>query len=276
MPPRAWIIFPLVFTLAYIWFNSTMSFPASSPYNEEKIITQINTVYNLLLKLSYFTPDRINFPPEDGHIINKELCRSLHLTPAVVSLMKRIPYVIDGYHKPIIWQSRAYEYTRDEEIRNGRDPERTDAVFDEDELRMDFLRPWELALTCWLDDGISVILDTKSNVIRVIDESEPVDDFREDSEAHDALAYLQKIIDDIRNLEVVYFPGRDFESIYLSGSYEQAEVKRILINEFGWGTEEFREDDWRREGLEICERIESVGIDEWEERQRNAPAPTYI
>lgn len=163
MPPRAWIIFPLVFTLAYIWLNSTMSFPASSPYNEEKIVTQINTVYNLLLKLSYFTPDRINFPPEDGHTINEELCHSLHLTPAVVSLMKRIPYVIDGYHKPIIWQSRAYEYTRDEEIRNGRDPERTDAVFDEDELRMDFLRPWELALTCWLDDGISVILNTKSS-----------------------------------------------------------------------------------------------------------------
>lgn len=163
MPHRAWIIFPLVFTWAYIWLSSTMSSPTSSSYNEETITTQINTIYNLLLKLSYFTPDRINFPPKDGHAINEELCHSLHLTPEVISLMKRIPYVMDGYHKPIIWQSRAFEYTLDEEIRNGRDPERTDAAIDEDKLRMDFLRPWELALTCWLDDGISVILDTKSS-----------------------------------------------------------------------------------------------------------------
>lgn len=75
---------------------------------------------------------------------------------------------------------------------------------------------------------------------------------------------------------MVYFPGEDSESIHLSGWYEQVEVKRILINEFGWGTEEFREEDWRREGPEICERIESEGIEREEERQRNAPAPIYI
>jgi len=136
---------------------------SSAPsYNENTIITQITTIYNLLLKLSYFTSDRVTFPPEGGHIINEELCHSLHLAPEVVSLMKKIPYVVDGYHKPIMWQSRAYEYLIDDEIRNGRDPELTGAAND-DELRMDFLRPWEVALTCWLDDGISVILDTKSS-----------------------------------------------------------------------------------------------------------------
>lgn len=135
---------------------------SASSYNENTIITQITTIYNLLLKLSYFTSDRVTFPPEGGHIINEELCHSLHLAPEVVSLMKNIPYVVDGYHKPIMWQSRAYEYLIDDEIRNGRDPELTGAA-DDDELRMDFLRPWEVALTCWLDDGISVILDTKSS-----------------------------------------------------------------------------------------------------------------
>jgi hypothetical protein len=131
-------------------------------YNEETIITQITTIYNLLLRLNYLSPDRVTFPPEGGHIINEELCHSLHLAPGVISLMKKIPYVVDGYHKPIMWQTRAYEYLLDEEIRNGRDPELTGAVAD-DELRMDFLQPWEVALTCWLDDGISVILDTKSS-----------------------------------------------------------------------------------------------------------------
>ncbi|KAJ6003010.1 hypothetical protein N7451_005557 [Penicillium sp. IBT 35674x] len=55
-----------------------------------------------------------------------------------------------------MWQSRAYEYLIDEEIRDGRDPELTGAA-DDDELRMDFLRPWEVALTCWLDDGIRIL-----------------------------------------------------------------------------------------------------------------------
>lgn len=62
-----------------------------------------------------------------------------------------------------MWQSRAFEYLLDEEIRNGRDPELT-GVADDDELRLDFLRPWEVALTCWLDDGSSVILDTESSM----------------------------------------------------------------------------------------------------------------
>ncbi|KAJ5560254.1 hypothetical protein N7513_002653 [Penicillium frequentans] len=230
-------------------------------YNEETIITQVTTIYNLLLKLSYFASDRVTFPPEGGHIINEELCRSLHLAPEVISLMKKVPYVIDGYHKPIMWQSRAYEYLLDEEIRNGRDPELTGAV-DDDELRMDFLRPWEVALTCWLDDGISVILDTKSNITRVIDESEPPEnDFREENIAHHAPDYLQKVIDDIRNLEVVYFPGGEVGYIHLPGSWEQIKVKRILTQDFGWGTDDFREEDWRREGEEICQAIGDEGQD---------------
>ncbi|KAJ5775124.1 uncharacterized protein N7511_000135 [Penicillium nucicola] len=244
---------------------SSPSLPSS--YNEETIVTQITTTYNLLLQLSYFSPDRVTFPPEGGHSINEELCHSLHIAPQVISLMKKIPYVVDGYHKPILWQSRAFEYLRDEEIRKGRDPELTD-VADDDELRLDFLRPWEVALTCWLDDGFSVILDTQSNTIRLIDESEPPeDDFREESEAHNAPAYLQKVIDDIRTLEMVYFPGGDIGYLHLPGSWEQIEVKRVLTEDFGWGAE-FREEDWRREGEEICKAIGDEGLDREEERQR--------
>ncbi|KGO39831.1 hypothetical protein PEX1_010030 [Penicillium expansum] len=247
-----------------------MSSPSqSSSYDEETIVTQITTIYNLLVKLSYFSSDQVTFPPEGGHSINEELCHSLHIAPLVISLMKKIPYVVDGYHKPIMWQSRAFEYLLDEEIRNGRDPELT-GVADDDGLRLDFLRPWEVALTCWLDDGSSVILDTKSNIIRLIDESEPPeDDFREETEAHNAPAYLQKVIDDIQTLEMVYFPGGDIGYLHLPGSWEQTEVKRILTENFGWGAE-FREEDWRREGEEICKAIGDEGLDREEERQRDA------
>ena len=53
--------------------------------------------------------------------------------------------------------------------------------------------------------------------------SQLADDFQEESEAYetyDTPAYLQKIVDDIRNLEIVYFTGRDSESIPFSGWYE--------------------------------------------------------
>ncbi|KAJ5717767.1 hypothetical protein N7488_003413 [Penicillium malachiteum] len=105
--------------------------------------------------------NEIAFPPAGGHVINEELCSELHIAPEVVSLMKKIPYPVDGYHKPLLWQSRAFEYLHDQEIQDGRDPENADTG-DEDTLRMDFLKPWEVALTCWMhvDDGISVILNT--------------------------------------------------------------------------------------------------------------------
>jgi hypothetical protein len=166
MPRYTWIFFPLLLSLVYIRVQNTgtMSSPSqSSSYDEETIVTQITTIYNLLVKLSYFSSDQVTFPPEGGHSINEELSHSLHIAPQVISLMKKIPYVVDGYHKPIMWQSRAFEYLLDEEIRNGRDPELA-GVADDDEIRLDFLRPWEVALTCWLDDGSSVILDTKSSM----------------------------------------------------------------------------------------------------------------
>lgn len=130
-----------------------------------------------------------------------------------------------------------------------------------------------------MDDGISVILDTKSGIfllhsiylqdrvnsqvdtIRVIDESEPPEgDFREETEAYNASTYLQKVIDDIRNLEMIYFPGGDIGYLHLPGSWEQIQVKRILTEDFGWGAE-FREEDWRREGEEICKAIGDEGLD---------------
>lgn len=79
--------------------------------------------------------------------------------------------------------------------------------------------------------------------------------------AHHAPTYLQKVIDDIRNLEVVYFPGGDIGYLHLPGSWEQIEVRRILIEDFGWGAEGFREEDWRREGEQICKVIGDEGLD---------------
>ncbi|KAJ5609075.1 hypothetical protein N7528_009642 [Penicillium herquei] len=203
------------------------------PYNEETIVSQITTIYTLLHKLSYYNPPgdenpygEVIFPPAGGHAINEELCHELHIAPEVVSLMKKIPYTFHGSNKPFLSQSRAFEYIFDEEIQGGRDPPNA---------------PYQ------------------SDTIQVIDEQESAEedfDFRRDCEAHHAPTYFQGLIDNIRNLETVYFPTRsDFGYIVPAGTPEQTQVKRILIEDYGWGTEEFREEDWRREGEEICNRI---------------------
>ncbi|KAJ5087668.1 hypothetical protein N7456_011284 [Penicillium angulare] len=244
-----------------------------SAYHEETIVAQITSLYTLLLKLSYFSPEGVEFPPAgaNGHIINEELCRELHLVPEVISLMKKIPYTFDGYQKPLLGESRAFSYLDGQEIRNGRDPENTDTSGD---LRMDFLKPWEIALTCWVqtDDGFSIILNTKSNIIQIIDASaENLNDFREESEAHHAPTYLQGIINDIYNLEHIYLPGGDIGIAHPESS-EQVQIKRILIEDYGWGTEEFREEDWRREGEEICNRISDEAMEIWEEQKKKLMA----
>lgn len=68
---------------------------------------------------------------------------------------------------------------------------------------------------------------------------------------------------------MVYFPGGDIGYLHLPGSWEQTEVKRILTENFGWGAK-FREEDWRREGEELCKAIGDEGLDREEERQRDA------
>jgi hypothetical protein len=91
-----------------------------------------------------------------------------------------------------------------------------------------------------------------------MDESDPVDNYR-DNYAHHAPTYLQKAVEDIRTLEVVY--QADSENIDLPGSYAQVNIKKILIEEFGWRSN-FREEDWRQEGPRICRRITSEALEE--------------
>lgn len=118
--------------------------------------------------------------------------------------------------------------------------------------------------------GLKESVNYKLDIIRLIDESEaPEGDFREETEAHHAPVYLQKVINDIQTLEMVYFPGGDIGYLHLPGSWEQTEVKRILTENFGWGVD-FREEDWRREGEGICKAIADEGLDREEGRHGDA------
>ncbi|KAF3026674.1 hypothetical protein E8E14_014587 [Neopestalotiopsis sp. 37M] len=61
-------------------------------YDEDTIVQLITELSHLLIKLCTIEEDQVAFPPDGGHRINEELCESLHIDSAVVSLMKRLPY----------------------------------------------------------------------------------------------------------------------------------------------------------------------------------------
>jgi hypothetical protein len=133
-----------------------------SPYNEDEIVQVMKDIYHTYLKLNYIKRWELVWPPEDGHAINEALCEELRLDPAVISLMKRLPYISDfSTTKDIEFYtySRAMVYLEDDEIRGGRDP----TFFEFQEPRLFHLLPHELTLICDGDEGSNIILDTRES-----------------------------------------------------------------------------------------------------------------
>ncbi|PYH41017.1 uncharacterized protein BP01DRAFT_188624 [Aspergillus saccharolyticus JOP 1030-1] len=133
------------------------------PYHEPTITTLITQIYHLYLQLDYIQPHELIYPPpETGHAINEALCAALGLAPAVISLMKRLPYFQTSslaHDIPFTPRSQAFVYLEDEEIRGGRDPE----WYGTRAPDPGFLLPWELALTFATDEGVHWILDTRES-----------------------------------------------------------------------------------------------------------------
>lgn len=96
-------------------------------------------------------------------MISLELCERLQLSPSVVPPIKRPPYPKDEWvanEWAIIQECYAVVYTNDKALLITRDPERARMAIKEAEIRMDYLRPSELALTLGTADdaGTSIYL----------------------------------------------------------------------------------------------------------------------
>jgi hypothetical protein len=160
--------------------------PPSSPllsatgkhYNEETIVSLINEFYSLLVSLAYLRPSQIIYPPPGtGHNINEKLCNTLNIDVAVISLMKRVPY-IDGpyeavqrlegfdeeasvYRCHLFPGSRGYSFLRGDDIVESRDPE-NDGV---EGVRLNYMLSHDVALSHCLRDGMILVLDTKASML---------------------------------------------------------------------------------------------------------------
>lgn len=150
----------------------------TSPYNEATIVSLIEEYYSLLLSLSYLRASQIVNPPPSDHLINEKLCNSLGLDTAVISLMKKIPYIDGPYSAsdgeldeeasaygcllfPGSWTgSLAYSFLRDDDILESRDPYATGTQG----YRLNYLLSHDVALAHNLRDGMTLVLDTKASM----------------------------------------------------------------------------------------------------------------
>lgn len=85
------------------------------PYEEAKIVSLLTQIYDTQQLLCYFPDDSsIVYAPPEGHHIDEATCKRLNLAPAVISLMKRMPYPRDAdimKHYHLVNETRAAIYT---------------------------------------------------------------------------------------------------------------------------------------------------------------------
>ncbi|KEQ87306.1 hypothetical protein M438DRAFT_166593 [Aureobasidium pullulans EXF-150] len=239
---------------------------ASSPYTESDIIALITQYYHLLFQLHYISPSSVSFPPPTGRILNLQLCHSLYLTPAVISLMQHLPCPRDEgimlEHDIFIPGSFANSFVNDRFIKLGRDPEIGE--------RDNFLKSTDIALSIMGDEGSFIVLDTEKNTIRVCDFNGPVDEeddvdggkeLRYDFDpacpsdhytrfpVRDPVVFLQGCIDKIKRLE--WIPRKIHGmGVISTGGIEYERLKKILIEEYGWPND-FKQEAWEKD----CERF---------------------
>jgi hypothetical protein len=135
----------------------------STPYDETEIVTLITDLYELFIKLNCFSHNDVTWPSEQGHQINEELCRQLNLDDAVISLMKKIPYVNGNLYScfHLFPRSIAYSFLQDDDIVASRDP------IEPEEVQLHYILPHDIALSYNFRDGMALVLDTEDSMYHI-------------------------------------------------------------------------------------------------------------
>lgn len=143
-----------------------------SAYDEATIVSLIKEYYSQLISLSYLHALQVINAPPSNHVINELICNQLGLDAAVISLMKKLPY-IDGPYTDgeLDWDAsaygcmlfpgaEAYSFLRDHDIIESRDPESDGRMG----FRLNYLLSHDIALAHNLRDGMTLVLDTKASM----------------------------------------------------------------------------------------------------------------
>ncbi|RFU23863.1 hypothetical protein B7463_g12477, partial [Scytalidium lignicola] len=259
-------------------------------YNEYEIVGLITELFELLLKLAYFSNDQVTWPPQEGHKINETLCKELHLEPAVISLMKKIPYVDERVE--LFPRSFPYSFLDDDNIIASRDPERIPPHEDqESDFRVNNLLPHDIALSYhWREEGLALALDTSENTIRLIPWEIWGDDLvglgleRPEDPTHyrnlpaqHAPSYFRSLIERIKSLELIPAGSGQFGREYHDSTDHKVrnEVKTLLTDIYGW-PDDFRQDAWFHDVEEVWDYVIRKALRVKEEKARERRSNVHV
>jgi len=263
----------------------------SEPFDAAKIIALWTKLFELQVDLGYYENNNaISFPPPEGRPVDEALCQELHLSEEVITLLKRLPCprnFDEAWETPIIYESFAIPLAENKWIRESRDPERCRLPEPDKPLRLDYLKPEELALVLFKDQaGHNLILDTKDNTVRFFVASKPPFDPVEGQEdrysnpdfdtherpddpehhrnhpARPAVEVLEELIAKFRELVWIAVRSDDSGSPAILTAENGLETmdnayregKTILQEQFGW-PDNFDKEEWNRQRTAIWERL---------------------
>lgn len=150
----------LYYTLRSYFSLEMSSTPA---YDESVILALWGEIYTNHQLLCYYPASAIAWPPAGGHAVDLDLCSSLNLDPAVISLMQHLPHVRTPPYRSYDFLDETYQvdYNTADNLRSGRDP----YVLNGDDVRDDYLLPQDIMLTSGKSlRGICMILDTRASM----------------------------------------------------------------------------------------------------------------
>ncbi|KAJ7498085.1 hypothetical protein B0H11DRAFT_832319 [Mycena galericulata] len=147
---------------------------AAAAYDPDEVVSLITQFYELLIEMGHWSEGSLRYPPHTDPPVNEALATELGYSPAVISLMQRLPYSTDaashGHERYILGRTRWADYTSEYDLREGRHPypyEYLNGCPD--------LDPWLLPLMLPNRDGWNVMLDTKLGVVRAYCDGPPED-----------------------------------------------------------------------------------------------------
>lgn len=118
-----------------------------SAYDEDTIVSLIDEIYRILIRLSYIPSNFMQYVPPKGNTLNEPLCLSRNLQPRVIALLKRLPQPVQlepSQEFEFIPGSKACRLTSDDAIRLGREVRE---VSDEKKATTSHVGPDDVVLT---------------------------------------------------------------------------------------------------------------------------------
>jgi hypothetical protein len=258
-------------------------FVDSAPFSIPNIASLLTEYYNLLIRICYYEPSDIAFPPHPT--IDNELCSRLNLSAEVIELMQSIPFpaTYDTSLNKLLYQSsRAYVFTDPEDLVASRDPWVDSREIPEAEVNLATLQPWEvpIATAIHMDidfRGYITLLDTRNGTIRLWGDSigmKPEEECRQETNHYlnwptrAAEAVLEEMVENVKTLRwipIVHSWRGRFVRKERWTDYE--DTKKVLL-ERGWGGDSWDREEWARVKDEVyqdvCER--RYELDEQEQR----------